>query len=202
MRILIFLFAFFPYCMHAQCDVWGNFKTTLKGNSSIQVWWENTEMRTTAAYQVEYSPDGVKFRGIDTLTGLQGYEGKTAYTAEHAQPTLGYNYYRIKRIMTNGDSCFSKKLVLFLDASGIQSAEMYPNPVHDYLQIAFFASRFDAINLTFYDTSGRVAASEHLPATVGKNVIFYNVQNVDAGVYSVELKNREVAIRHKIVVMK
>jgi hypothetical protein len=202
MRILIFLFVFFPYYMQAQCDAWGNFKTTLKGNNNVQIWWENTETRATAAYEIEYSADGIKFRGIDTLTGLQGYDGKTAYTTEHEQPTLGYNYYRIKRIMTNGDSCISKKLTLFLDASGIQSAEMYPNPVKDYLQIAFFASRFDAINLTFYDSSGRVAVSERLPANVGKNIIFYNVQHVQAGVYSVELKNREVAIRHKIVVMK
>jgi hypothetical protein len=183
------------------CADWGNFKTTIKEGNKVNIWWENNETRQTFAYEIEASYDGRKFERIGTLTGLQNYEGATPYSFDHEKPFLGNNFYRLKRIMTNKDSCYSPTLSMFLNANGIQAAEMFPNPVHDYLKISFFCARFDTIFLAFYDAAGFLSIQERLPTTIGRNVLYYNVENIENGVYSVELKNKEVAVRHRIVVL-
>jgi Secretion system C-terminal sorting domain len=182
------------------CNNWGNFTINLRAGNKINIGWLNNESRTTSAYNIEASYDGKKFTEIGSITGLQNYENNTPYSFDHETPLLGMNYYRIKRTMTNGDTCYSKILTLFLDAAGIQTAEMYPNPAQDYLRISFFASRFESVKLTFYDLQGQIAFQEVMPVTTGKNILFYNVEHIVNGWYSVELKNKEVAIRQTIQV--
>ena len=182
------------------CSDWGNFKIARGKENKINIGWQNDETRVTSAYDIEASYDGKKFKNIGSITGLQNYEGRTPYVFDHENPLLGMNYYRIKRTMTNRDTCYSKMLSLFLDAAGIQGAEIYPNPAFDYIRISFFASRFESVNLTFYDLQGQIAFQEAIPVTVGNNLLFYNIEHIVNGWYSVELKNKEVAVRQRIQV--
>ena len=111
-------------CAQSSCVLWGDLRATLQANNKVNVWWKTTEQRNTTAYQLEYSPTRDNFKLQGEISGLQNYQGNFAFELTHEAPSLGSNFYRLKHIAPNGDTCYSAIISLAIDAAGIQSAIM------------------------------------------------------------------------------
>lgn len=81
-----------------------------------------------------------------------------------------------------------------------KSINIYPNPILDELNISFDANENASANVLIYDINGKVVLQKNAEVTNGKNIILLNANQLNNGLYIVELQlNGEIAKRIKII---
>ncbi len=196
---LFFVF-FANNSLHADCANWIEMTVNLTPNNHVQVAWRIFENRTTQLYRIERSSDNVKFETVGELSGLQLFDGDNRYKWDDTNPLLGKTFYRIRQIKTTNEECLSPVSYFTYIDDGIQKAQMYPNPCTDYLHLTFYASRYSELTLIFIDDSGVLVRSEIVKVSVGFNSLTISTKGLSTGVYTVDLKNKELAVRRRIIV--
>ena len=78
----------------------------------------------------------------------------------------------------------------------VTGLNVYPNPATDLLNIVFDATSASSVQLT--DLTGKVVAVQ--TAKVGANTISFNVENVNAGVYFVNISNASGNVAQKVII--
>ena len=93
--------------------------------------WTTANDRTISRYIIQKSSDGNSYTDLDSvpanLSDSSGSAHSYRYTDTHLLP--GTNYYRLRMKDVDGHSTWSP--VRTLDASGLASITVYPNPVED-----------------------------------------------------------------------
>ena len=97
-------------------------------NGEVMVEWNVENESGMQQYEVETSPDGIKFTGASMVRAENQGKGKYQWTDLH--PVVGNNYYRIKSISRDGSINYTSvvKVVIAPPTGGIS---VYPNPVLD-----------------------------------------------------------------------
>ncbi len=195
---------FFVICCNnsllANCTDWLEVTTNLTPNNQVQVAWRVIENRTTQLYRIERSVDNLKFEAVGEISGLQLFTGENRYKWDDENPLLGKTFYRVRQIKTTNQECFSPTTYFLYVDDGIQQAQMYPNPCTEYLHLTFYASRYSDLNLVFIDDSGVVARAELIKVTVGFNSLIISVKGMPTGIYTIDLKNKEIAVRRRLII--
>lgn len=78
----------------------------------------------------------------------------------------------------------------------VTALNVYPNPATDQLNVVFDATSASTVELT--DLTGKVVSSQS--ANAGANTISFNVANVNAGVYFVNIKNAAGNSAQKVII--
>ena len=78
----------------------------------------------------------------------------------------------------------------------VNSLKVYPNPATDQLNVAFDATSASSVQLT--DLTGKVVDVQ--TANVGANTISFDVANVNAGVYFVNISNAAGNTAQKVII--
>jgi hypothetical protein len=78
----------------------------------------------------------------------------------------------------------------------VTGLNVYPNPATDALNVVFDATSASSVQLT--DLTGKVVAVQ--TANAGANTISFNVENVNAGVYFVNISNASGNVAQKVII--
>lgn len=78
----------------------------------------------------------------------------------------------------------------------VNALNVYPNPATEQLNVVFDATSVSTVELT--DLTGKVVATQS--ANAGANAISFNVANVNAGVYFVNIKNAGGNSAQKVII--
>jgi hypothetical protein len=101
-----------------------NFTAVLK-DRKVNINWTVSAEEDMSGYEVQYSTDAVHFKTINFLKAVNN----SRYSAVHANPVSGSNYYRLKMVDLDGKTSYtavSKVNVTINDGTTI-----YPNPATD-----------------------------------------------------------------------
>jgi hypothetical protein len=129
----------------------GVWETDLMANNPIPVRWISFEGKRTAngnllswkaeedghtdSYELEYSPNGVQYRNLASITAQAKLQGSNGLTASYTQAdsAKGDAYYRLKQFDRNGRFSYSE--VVFIKGGNKKQLVLYPNPVSDELKV-------------------------------------------------------------------
>jgi len=88
--------------------------------------WELGATAAISSIYLEHSSDGLHFSTIAFLPIVNGYLGRSNHYF-HEKPIVGWNYYRLRAILKNGEAYFSEvSPILFQKHFG--QIRVYPNP--------------------------------------------------------------------------
>jgi hypothetical protein len=115
--------------------------------------WTTANDRYMSRYIIQKSGDGVGYTDIDSVQASLSDSGSThsyRYTDTHLLP--GTNYYRLRMKDIDGHTTWSP--VRTIDASGLASISVYPNPVED--GTLYVSSTVNIRQLRLTDVSGKI----------------------------------------------
>ena len=146
----------------------------------------------TRQYEVERSPDGIRFNSILTLPASG--KGMREYQAADSQPQAGSNYYRLKMIGQDGSFSYSAVLLVSFASSGRAGVVLYPNPVKDQLVISprGFTGK---ISISITDRQGRLVLSKQIDAAATT----LPLQHLPGGIYVIRLNYNGTSEVRKLV---
>lgn len=138
-------------------------QTNPTGGNAVSVTWEMAGDTEAGQYKVQRSFDGgVSFTDIGSVAVELGTEMKS-YEFMDNSPKLGYNVYRVVRVLELGDTYFSETANASFVSQEVDFLA-YPNPAVELITV----ERFDNVDLErtieLVDQSGRILRTIQFPA--------------------------------------
>ena len=164
-----------------------DFKAIAQDNRTALLTWRSASELNNEGFEVERSMDGAKWEMLDFVPGNGTTQAEQSYSFTDERPIPGTNYYRLRQVDFDGKFEYSvvRSVSMKGGANGVQ---VYPNPVQGgMLNVNFTEELEDTATLRIFDASGRLLRQEVLPSQHNQT----NYGNLSAGVYFIELSNRQ-----------
>lgn len=154
--------------------------TGKRTNNGNLLSWKVEEDANTDSYELEYSPNGVRYNTIKTITAQAKLQNSSNLTATYTEADTAKNdaYYRLKQFDRSGRYTYSE--VVFLKGGNKKQLVLYPNPVKDQLRVGIpgVIGNNQAI-VQVYHISGIML----LQQTATSNTATINTEKFSAGQY-------------------
>jgi hypothetical protein len=106
-------------------------------NKEVQLNWETGSEINSDAFIVERSSDGNLFTSIDNIKATNGSNVVAEYNSIDKNPLAGKNYYRLKMMDKDGNSEYSKVVIINYASTNVMSTiNFYPNPARDHISVS------------------------------------------------------------------
>ena len=131
----------------------------------IKINWSTAQEIGNDYFTVERSINGFDFEPLDEIQGA-GYSIELQnYSFIDTQPYVGLAYYRIRQTDYDGQSDVSSVVAIVFDPfklEGENQITVYPNPVHDELNIYFNSvQKTENAHILIMDLSGRICLNDY-----------------------------------------
>jgi hypothetical protein len=147
--------------------------------NKVRLNWDIRNDMDVTIYEVEKSLDGAHFSYLNTVSSMQ--RPQWMYTSFDNNPTIGWNYYRLKIIDKQGHFTYSPiRSVKF--SAGLQEIKIFPNPVINILNVQLPTS-YSKVTLQLFASDGKLVSTMQ-PVT---NYIQLNVTNLASGTYIIQI---------------
>lgn len=151
-----------------------------KQNASIELTWQTASEENNAGFEVQRSNDGKEWEILDFVEGNGTTLEVQNYTYTDKAPLTGVNYYRLKQIDFDGKFDYSNIVNLeTTEHSDIQTLIIYPNPIHEELNIV--NGKGDVI---IYNSIGQLVKE----FTVSNEQFAINVSDLESGTYTLKIQ--------------
>jgi hypothetical protein len=109
--------------------------TGKRTNSGNQLTWKAEEDANTDSYELEYSPNGIRYNTVKSVVAQSKLQNSNGLTATYTEADAEKNdaYYRLKQFDRNGRFTYSE--VVFIRGGQNKQLLLYPNPVTDQLRL-------------------------------------------------------------------
>lgn len=165
--------------------------------------WTSAFQITNNYFELEKSNDGVNFAAVTKIKINNAAKNSPQFSFNDTKPQTGKNYYRVKRISTDGSIKFSNTIALSFNT---YSLNLFPNPAKDKVLIRYFddLGAGSKINIRIINSIGKTeyAESNTIPSLSSTIVIDLPAQ-IKSGVYSLQIINSKGNTRAaKLVIEK
>jgi hypothetical protein len=180
----------------ASCSVLAAHLSALQAiynNGQVQLNWLAYAQANARSFTIEYSLDGWSFTAAGELAP-DSYrddtnDATTPYSYVYAPGVTGTVYYRIRETDLNGNYYYTNIVVVRTGNTLTASAEVFPNPFKDILQISMQLEKAGVIQVALYDASGRLVKKVQQQGLLGRNtIVMSNLSALLPGVYLVQVK--------------
>ncbi|MBL7766558.1 MAG: T9SS type A sorting domain-containing protein [Chitinophagaceae bacterium] len=159
--------------------------------------WSTSVEENNSGFNVLYSTDGIQYTTIGHVES-KSVNGNSnlplSYSFIHTSPVQGHNYYRLQQVDIDGKSTLHSKVIDLIHQSDVISVNLYPNPAADVLHADIFTERDARMTLKINDLSGRTVKVVQFDQTAGTQTLDVDVKGFAAGVYNVQVLNRDEVI--------
>ncbi|QEC44428.1 choice-of-anchor Q domain-containing protein [Pseudobacter ginsenosidimutans] len=147
-----------------------------RNEKEILLQWNTGNEMNTKQFDIERGNDGAKFERIGMVRAKGN--GDNAYQFKDNFQRAGLLYYRLK--ITDQDGRYSYSPILILRQSAVQEdVIVYPNPVHDLLNIQFTKRALAGTTVQLFNAEGRMVRTDQLRG--GSHSI--NMEALKPGIY-------------------
>jgi hypothetical protein len=166
----------------------------LKSESDIvYLNWATASETNNMGFDIEKSINGKVWNRVDFVYGNGNSNELIEYSFVDNQPYSGISYYRLKQIDYNGAFEYSKVLSINITKTINHYFRIAPNPTKG---MVYFKHNLDEnYTLSIYSIDGRLMFSREM----GKEELHMNINSLPLGMYIVEIQNRTLVIKKKIV---
>lgn len=171
--------------------------TALKEKDKAKLSWKTLSEINVSSFIIEYSNDGSIFNAIGTIAATGNSSSPVAYSWLHNNPVTGNNYYRLKMVDHDGKFSYSPIGVIKIINNEEPVISVYPNPVHEVLNILLPKMGTTKTLLNVYSSNGRQVYNK----PVGKTqTMQLSVNSLASGVYYIRVvENGTVLYNTKFV---
>lgn len=146
------------------------------GVSSVLVYWSNEEEENVTAYMIERSSDGVNYETVGSESGSS--VGSNKYAFDDLNYPQGITYYRIRGVMKDGSSLYSKRVAVQPLSAGSEKAlsiiSVSPNPFSETLKINLQVPIDESLMITIWSTDGKLLRTQEESFQKGSQQIELN----------------------------
>jgi hypothetical protein len=148
-----------------------------KQSNFIQTNWQVVDEKNVLQYEVEKSVDGIHFTKLGS-SNASNVDAWHSYQMLDANPTIGWNYYRLKIVSTSNEVSYSK--IVRVQFGENNNIVISPNPATEFLQVQ---NASIGAQLQLLSTDGKILQTKLVQSTNEK----INVQALSAGVYFIKV---------------
>jgi len=112
----------------------------------------------------------------------------TNYELRDEQP-LPFAYYRLREIAFDGIEQYSHVISVQREAGGFGISSISPNPVKDIAVVQYTCSRLGMVQVSVYDSSGKVTSTAGWSSEEGSNHQTLDIAHFEKGVYTMVLSD-------------
>lgn len=165
--------------------------TATPDKNDVQLNWSAAN-EDLSSVVLEYCADGISFLPVSYFQP-QGSTGSTDYYFTHRSPGARFNYYRLKFLHTDGSFSYSNILMAELN-NLLADLKIYPNPVHDILNIIYASS--DNVNavLAIYDMAGRLVQMQVIALSRNSRNYSVNIRTLPKGSYLLVIRQPNIRL--------
>ena len=157
------------------------FKATYNG-ATVELNWVTASEENSKHFEIQRSADGAQFTAIGIVASGNSTSLKN-YLFTDGLPHTGNNYYRLK--MVNIDGGFKYSAVILVKSSDSRKGiTVYPNPVRDYVQMAWNNMERGTYSVDVLLPTGQLLKSYRVTINNPyQAVLIYRESNWKAGIY-------------------
>ncbi len=180
---------------------------TLAANTKkagIELVWNIRYEGLALEYVLERSKDGINFYPITKQTSSNSNTAEgVSYKYLDVVPYVGNNYYRVKKIDTNGEVSYSNVESAYWDAM-LAGVNIYPNPADDKIFVAFSetSNSTETINVRLTSLLGVEVGTASYELQSGGNTLIIDTKKVEKGLYFIEVIRGNAKFTEKIVIKR
>jgi hypothetical protein len=162
-----------------------SFDAVLTPEGTVGLTWSTAMEINNKLFTVERSQDGITYTAVTEVPGAGNSNVVLNYSAVAEHPYTGTSYYRLQQTDENGNSTYSR--VVVINVAATVALRLYPNPARTNLQLTFTATSGGSFMTRIIDVGGRVVATYNNVAQIGVNTLNFNVAGYRAGTYFLQL---------------
>ncbi len=180
------------------------FETTavLNGDDAVINWKTSGELSTSHFY-TERSTDNSNFITIalTTASGNSATEKNYSITDDISAVNSTVIYYRNKLVDANGKITYSNTVAV--RKSAIDAVSVFPNPFMETVNVSFYSTVCTTAEMRITDLSGKILAAKQYNVVKGNNqASISNLKNIPAGIYLLQVKNKNGSMNLVQKIMK
>ena len=167
-------------------------------NKSLLTWSTERE-EDMSHYEIQRSTNGIQYETIGTTIPKGGVGISAFYQFIDNSPSIGFNYYRLKMVETNGHADLSQSRVLEFNGS-LSDINIMPNPFVNEFNIAVNSNRNEKIDIIIFNSLGQAFFEKSYELKTGNNTINIKLdKNLSSGTYYLNYYSNNNIIYKKII---
>jgi hypothetical protein len=155
---------------------WLSFNGRTERGGNYLTWSTASELNNDY-FEVQRSIDGQNFEVIGYVQGNGTTSMQSNYAFIDKEPSVGYNYYRLRQVDFDGTDDFSRTIVINTTGEGFGSLKVFPNPTSGLVVIDRGDQEIGEIILK--DAAGRVLRSERIMQKTAR----IDLSTFESGIY-------------------
>jgi uncharacterized delta-60 repeat protein len=165
--------------------------TAEKKGSSVHLTWQTVSERSTDAFDIERSADGVNFTSIGTISASGNSSSARNYSFTDAQP-LNTNFYRLRIVNSDRSANYSRIVTVRFGSAAI-TLQAFPNPVRNSLNLQFTAPA-GQVRVQVLDVSGRMVKMIGLRSTGSVLTTSIDMSGFRPGAYVIRVNEESIRV--------
>lgn len=157
--------------------------------------WHTASEKDNQGFEIERSVDGSTFEKIGWTDGHGTTRSTQTYIFTDAEPSLGWNYYRLKQIDYDGTFEYSRLIPVLSNAN---LPRLYPNPVgdHDHLYFSGIRTKETVTIILTNMVTGRhtTLAQDRLQPSR------FLIHDMQPGIYSASIRANDTVYTEKVLI--
>jgi hypothetical protein len=155
------------------------FNTSCEGNKLLLT-WDTEQEQNSNRFEIERSTDNIQWTVIGNLPAAGNSNSKRSYSFTDNNP-VNSSVYRIAEIDLDGRVYYTGVIRPFCAAADVFS--LWPNPVHDRINISMVTPNKSRVMLKLFDSEGLFVKEQQAAILPGSNLLSMNVEALANGVY-------------------
>lgn len=178
-----------------------SFEAEKADDYKARIFWSTAIEENVRHFEVERSANAIDFEQIHTVEAVGNSQTQKDYEVFDESPLLGINYYRLKMVDEDGSFEYSPMRSLeFAGGLALSWDNIYPNPFHNILNVAFNIAEGRTYQISIYDIQGRlVKAFKTEIATEARVRQQLNLSDLADQTYILKIRTAKSEIIERIV---
>ena len=159
-------------------------------NNIINLKWDVDNELSVSKYEIERSPDGINYSGVNEIQKAGNSTGANSYSYADNISGVSANllYYRIKEYDHNGSYYYSKTISIKIN-NKTSSVIIYPNPVKETLFVNIANTQNDKGTISVISSIGEQVIQQKVQLANGNNSFTVDgVNKLSGGTYQLIIK--------------
>ncbi len=161
------------------------FNARLATEGIVDLTWSTATEVNNKLFTVEKSHDGISYTTVTEVAGAGNSSEERDYSAIDQNPYTGTSFYRLKQTNDDGQSTYSR--IVVINVTNSATLCLYPNPVRTNLLLTFTAESGGSVAMRIIDAGGNVIAACNNTVQPGVNTHNFNVAGYRCGTYFLQL---------------
>lgn len=152
--------------------------------------WKTSFEQNNSHFLVEHSTDGIRFSTMGQVSATGNSTTTQTYNYTDNAPAAGANYYRVTQIDFDGKHSSTPIVLVKIKCDASPVVKIYPNPASGrlYIQSSKTVMQVNILN------SGGQPVLKYAPSAHGTGIFDMNIQQLPAGIYMLQVINKDGTI--------